>query len=167
MATAAQAKPPETEKPVVRPIERERITDCSFALGEMQLVTLPGEMTIEPGQQNPVLWDSIAGKLRMHQWVQVSNDAGSFWRVMRVERIHGGSGQGLRLLILKDVVPPQFIDLANEPIVSTGDWEVRHGGPHRRWMVIRPNGTIRAEGLNTEQEARTIANRDKLNPRPL
>jgi hypothetical protein len=170
-ATAARAAPQQDGpvqfgQPVTRPIDEARMIACAHAIGEMQLVTLPDEMTIEEGPQDPLLWVNIAKRLSMHTWVQVTNDAGSFWRVMRVEKIHAGRGAGLRALVLRDVVPPRLVDLANEPIVSTGEWYVRHLGPHRGWVVVDPAGNVRREGIRTQREADNWCHQTSGNPRP-
>jgi hypothetical protein len=140
---------------------------ASHVIGEMLNVTLLEDERVEEGLQDVARWHQIGPRLSMGQWLQITNDAGSMWRLMRVDRLHATPGSGLRALVLRDVVPPKFIDVANEPIVSTGDWYVRYGGPHRRWMVITPVGTIRQDGINTEGEAKTIWRSEAGNPAPM
>lgn len=159
-------RPAEAKEPV-QPIDRARMVPAAQVLGELMIVTLPEDQTVEEGLQDVRRWEHLGPRLTMHQFVIVTNDCGSMWRWMRVERLHGSPGAGLRALLLRDVVPPRFVDLALEPIVATGSWEVRHGGPHRRWMVIQPNGSVRRDGINSEAEARTIAHRESGNPKPI
>ena len=45
-------------------------------------------------------WSNAAARMAVGQWLQVTNDAGSFFAVMRVERIHGGGGYGSALRAL-------------------------------------------------------------------
>jgi hypothetical protein len=143
------------------------MVQASFVINEMMNITLPENETVEEGEQEVRRWEQIGTRFGMNQWLQITNDAGSMWRLMRVERIHVSPGSGLRALVLRDVVPPKFIDLANEPVVATGEWYVRYGGTHRRWMVITPAGTVRRDGINSEAEARTVCHRESGNPKPL
>lgn len=172
-ATATQTKPPRfgddlpafATKP--QPIPRDRIRELSFEIGMPMSVVLEDDQTIEEGPQDVVRWQNIGTKLHMYQWVRVSNDTGSMVRFMEVERIHGSPGSGLRALSLRDIVPPRLVNLAVEPIVSTGEWYVRYGGAHRKWMVIMPNGNVRLDGINGETEARNICHHESGNPRPI
>lgn len=154
-------------KAAPRPIPRERVMGMSFVVGEMMNVTLFEDERVEEGLQDVKRWQLVGERLAMNQWLQVTNDAGSMFRVMRVERIHTSAGAGLRALVLRDVVPPKFIDIENEPIVATGDWYVRYLGAHRRWAVISPAGTVRRDGINTEGEAKTICVAEAGNRAPL
>lgn len=157
----------EATKRQVMPLREDRMVAMAQALGEMQLVTLPEDQAIEEGEQDPKLWTNLGPRLVMGQWISVTNDCGSFWRVMRVELVHCGRGAGLRALVLRDVVPPRMFDKTNEPIVATGEWYVRYLGPSRRWAVIRPNGMVAREMINTEQEAARQVWQMSGNPRPL
>lgn len=133
----------------------------------MMSVVLEGEQTIEAGEQDAARWQHLGTRLTMYQWLRVTNDAGNMIRYMEVERVHGSPGSGLRALVLRDMWAPMIRDMAVEPIVSTGEWYVRHGGTHRKWMVIQPNGNVRRDGINTEVEARTVAHRESGNPKPI
>ena len=140
-ATATATKAPETkpeDRIPPRPLDRERVKGLAESFGEMLSVVLPDDSTIEEGPQNPLFWSNAAARMAVGQWLQVTNDAGSFFAVMRVERIHGGGGYGsaLRALALRHIVPARTFDQAVEPIVPTGEWYYRHGGGYRKWMVI-------------------------------
>lgn len=167
MNAPAQAKAKAASEPEVRSIPEGRMVPAAFIHGDLLHLTLPGDERIEEGAQDLKRFALVGPKFGMHQWIEVVNDAGSMWRLMRVERVHGTPGSGLRGLWLKDVVPPSFSDLADEPIVATGEWYVRHGGGHRRWMVITPGGVVYRQGINTEAEARTACHRGTGNPKPL
>lgn len=148
-----------------RAVPENRMLPVAFVHGEPMHLCLPGDERIEPGPQDVDYLANIGGKLAMHQQIEVTNDAGSFWRLMRVERVHGSPGSGLRALTLRDVVPPYFSDMADEPVVSIGQWYVRFGGAHRKWMVVTPAGAVRREGINSESEARHICRLEESNPR--
>ena len=166
MATATALKqPPEERK--YQPIPRQRMVELSHDLGPPMSIVLEGDQTVEEGTQDVKRWTHIGPLLTMYQWLRVSNDAGSMVRFMEVERVHGSPGAGLRALVLRDLWTPVFKDMAAEPIIATGEWYVRHGGTHRKWMVIQPNGNIRLDQINTEAEAKTIAHRESGNPRPI
>lgn len=163
-AKAANAEPTAAKQQVIPPL---RVIQASHVIGEVLNVTLFEDERVEEGLQDVARWGLVGTRFAMNQWLQVTNDAGSMWRLMRVERVHATPGSGLRALVLRDVVPPKFIDVANEPIVSTGDWHVRFGGAHRRWMVINPAGNVRREGINTEGEAKTLCHSEAGNPAPM
>jgi hypothetical protein len=167
MTAPAQAKAKTASEAEVRSIPETRMIPAAFVHGDLLHLTLPGDERIEEGAQDLKRFGLIGPKMGMHQWIEVVNDAGSMWRLMRVEKIFGTPGSGLRGLWLRDVVPPSFSDLADEPIAVTGDWYVRHGGGHRRWMVITPGGIVHRQGINTEAEARSISHAASANPRPL
>lgn len=170
MATAAaETKAKGPAQPAVPPqvIARGRMTQAAQVLGEVLCITLFDDERIEEGVQDIRRWGLVGTRLAMNQWLIVSNDAGSMWRLMRVGRVHATPGSGLRALVLYDVVPPKFLDLANEPIVATGDWYVRYGGSHRRWMVVNPAGAVRRDGINTEGEAKSLCHAESGNPPPL
>jgi hypothetical protein len=161
-------KPPE-EKPAALPvkaIEESRMVAAAFVRSDPMHVTLPGMDTIEEGVQDVALWQNVGPRLCMHQWIEITNDVGSFWRLMRVERIHGSPGTGLRALTLRDLVPPHEIDAASVTIVPTGQWEIRWGGIHNKWQVVSPAGVVSKHGFNTEAEARTHRNLEERNPKP-
>lgn len=169
-ATATATKPPRfgddmPEK--IQPIPRDRITEMSHVMGFPMSIVLEGDQKIEEGEQDPNRFRNVAGRIAMYQWLRITNDTGSMVRFMEVERIHGSPGSGIRSLVLRDLWPPRFKDLAAEPIVSTGEYYVRHGGAHRKWMVIQPNGNVRIDGIMSEAEARTICARESGNPRPI
>jgi hypothetical protein len=168
MSTVSNAKPkPAGEPAKPKAIPRDRMISAEFIMGAMMNVTLFETETVDDGVQDAARWELVAPRLAMNQWLQITNDAGSMWRLMRVERLHASPGSGLRGLVLRDVVPPRFFDLENEPIVATGEYHVRYGGAHRRWMVITPQGTVARDQINSEHEARIHAHRDSNNPRPL
>jgi len=150
-----------------RPIERTRAIEADFVVGRMLNITLPDDDTIEEGLQDVGRWSLIGPRLAMNQWLQITNDCGTFWRVMRVERIHGSPGSGLRALVLRDVVPAKIVDVANEPVAATGEWYIRYLGPHRRWAVISPAGAIRREGIHSQAEAANACHVERGNPPPL
>jgi hypothetical protein len=162
-ATAIKSAP---EKKRFPPIPRERMKELSQDMGPMMSVVLEGDQVIEVGVQDVRRWEHIGPRLTMYQWLRVTNDVGSMIRFMEVERIHGSPGQGLRALILRDLWAPTFKDMAAEPIVSTGEWYVRHGGTHRKWMVIQPNGNVRRDQINSEAEAQNMARLEAGNPKP-
>ena len=56
-------------------------------------------------------------------------------------------------------------DRRSEPFISTGEWFVRWGGPSKGWQIIRPNGYVAQEGINTEAEGRNILRLERLKPR--
>jgi hypothetical protein len=153
------------EKP--KPIPESRMVPAAFVHGDLLHVTLFGDERVEEGVQDVERWSHLGPRLAMNQWLEISNDAGSQWRLMRVERVHGSPGSGLRALTLRDIVPPSLTDLADEPVAAIGDWYVRHGGAHRKWMVISPAGVVRRDGINTEAEAKNLCNQESRNPRPL
>jgi hypothetical protein len=171
MATSAQAKSapqfgdamPEAKK--YQPIPRERMKELSQDQGPIMSIVLEDDQTIEEGVQDVRRWQHLGPRLTMYQWLRVANDSGSMVRFMEVEKIHGTPGSGLRALTLRDLWAPKFKDLAIEPIVSTGEWYVRHGGTHRKWMVIQPNGGVRRDGINTEAEAQNMARLESGNPK--
>jgi hypothetical protein len=173
MTTAAATRPgPKPgqmvqEKETIKPIPEDRMIAASFARGETQLVTLLGNEVIQEGPQSIEKWGNIARRLAVGQHVEVGNDAGSFWAWCRVERLHGSPGGGLRALTLRFIAPPIVSNLEEEPVVATGDFYVRHLGPHRRWAVINPQGNVHLEGINSEAEARNVMLRAASNPRPL
>lgn len=171
MSTAANAqrKPQEDSKPPAkpRPISRDRAMGAEFVTGTMLNITLEGTDRIEEGVQDVGRFELVASRLGVNQWLQVTNDAGSMFRLMRVERLHMAPGSGLRALVLRDIIPPRFFDLENEAIVATGEYYVRYGGTHRRWCVITPAGLVGFEGFNTEHEAKIAAHRESGNPRPI
>jgi hypothetical protein len=150
-----------------RQISQDRMTPAAFVHGDLLHLTLVGEEQVEEGEQDIGRWAAIGTRLGMHQWIEIVNDAGSMWRLMRVDRIHGSPGTGLRALVLRDVVPPCFTDLAVEPIVKTGDWYVRHMGAHQKWAVITPGGTVYKDQINTEAEARLMCNSASRNRKPI
>jgi hypothetical protein len=172
-AAAAQTQAPRfgdappTQSKRYPPVPHERMKELGQDIGYMMSIVLEGNQTIEEGAQDVERWRHIGPRLTMYQWLRISNDTGSMIRFMEVERVHGAPGQGLRALSLRDLWPPVLKDMAEEPIASTGDWYVRHGGTHRKWMVIQPNGNVRHEGLNTEAEAKIICHRESGNPRPI
>jgi hypothetical protein len=169
VATQAQQQPRASTPPAAKskPIPRDRMTPAAFVHGDLLHVTLFGDERLEEGPQDIERWSQVGPDVGMHQWLEVTNDAGSFWALMRVERCHGGRGQGLRALSLRFIFPPTTADLADEPVTAIGDWYVRHGGAHRKWMVVTPQGVVRRQGLNTEAEARDACNLESRNPRPL
>ena len=162
--TAAQVKSAPEEKKY-QPIPRDRMRELSQDTGPRMSIVLEGDQTIEAGPQDCRRWEHIGSRLTMYQELRVTNDAGTFIRRMEVLAVHGTPGSGLRFLNLGDTSPPVFIDKANEPIVSTGDWFVRWGGLSKKWQVIRPNGQVRQEGINTEAEARNVLHLEAGNPR--
>ena len=95
-------------------------------------------------------------KLSFGQWLQISNDANSMYRLMRIGQIHSGRGAGLRFLSLLDIVPPRFFDVEFEPVIATGSYYVRHLGVHRGWAVVDPGGKVRFEGINSEAQAQNM-----------
>jgi len=161
-ATGAPADAPE-----VKAIEVARMIPAAYVHGDLMHLTLPGDERLEEGKQDVKRWQNIGGRLGMHQWIECTNDAGSMWRLMRVERVHGSPGTGLRGLWLRDVVPPSFADKADEPISATGDWYIMWGGAHKKWMVISPGGVVYQTGLNSEMAAQTVCRREAGNPKPL
>ena len=165
MATATAIKSAPEEKKF-QPIPRDRMRELSQDTGPRMSIVLEGDQTIEAGPQDCRRWEHIGSRLTMYQELRVTNDAGTFIRRMEVLAVHGTPGSGLRFLNLGDTSPPVFIDKANEPIVSTGDWFVRWGGLSKKWQVIRPNGQVRQEGINTEAEARNVLHLEAGNPRP-
>lgn len=167
VAQTAQKAPRDEGDPGFRPIPRARAQQAAFVVGEMLNITLEGEETIEEGVQDVRRWADVSRFLSMNQWLQIGNDAGSFWRVMRVERLHGSPSSGLRALILRDVVPPKVIDVAKEPITATGEWYVRYGGAHRQWMVINPAGVVRRDGIHSHAEASNVCHVERGNPPPV
>lgn len=160
---------PGAERPVVRPqpIPPARMVPAAFVIGDIQNLTLVEDETIEEGLQDVERFRHIGPRLAVNQWIVVGNDAGSVRRVMIVEKLHCHAGSGLRALFLRDLFPPRIFDIEHEPIIATGDWYVRYGGPHRRWMVITPSGTIRREGINTEVEAKRQWQSESGNPAPI
>ncbi len=149
-----------------RPIPDSRLVPASYVHGEALHITLPDDETLEEGEQDLELFARIGVRMSHGQFLEIENDAGSMWRLMRVARIYGTPGTGLRGLVLRDVVPPCFNDLDVEPVIKTGDWYVRHGGPHKRWQVITPGGVVFRERINTESEARTVKSAAERNPKP-
>src|SRR4051812_14431560 len=94
-ATQAQQKAPKFGDPVagdatpprpVQPIPLTRMMQTGFVVGEMQTITLPEGETIEEGLQDPRRWEHVGPRLAMGQWIEVANDAGSMYRLMRVDR---------------------------------------------------------------------------------
>jgi hypothetical protein len=167
MTTSTPAKAKVLAEPEVKAIPEGRMTPAAYVHGELLHLTLEGDARIEEGAQDLKKFSLIGPRMGPLQWIEVVNDAGSMWRLMRVARIHGHAGTGLRGLWLEDVVPPKFTNFADEPAVPTGDWYIRFGGAHRKWMVITPGGVVNRQGINTEGEARTICNQVSGNPRPL
>jgi len=154
------------DKDAPKPIPESRLVPSAFVHNEMQHVCLEGDQRIEEGEQDIRLWALIGGKLGMHTWVEVVNDAGSIYRLMRVERVFGSPSTGLRGLWLRDLVPPQFIDRTEEPIGATGEWRFEWRGPYKKWVVVSPQGIAKFEYINTEQEARAACVRESGNPKP-
>ena len=162
-ATASKSAP---EKKKYQPIPIGRMRELSQDTGPRMSIVLEGDQTIEEGAQDVKRWQHIGARLTMYQELRITNDAGSFIRRMEVLGVHGTSGSGLRFLNLGDTSPPFFIDKANEPIVSTGDWFVRWGGLSKKWQVVNPAGRVRKEEINTEAEARNIMHLEAGNPIP-
>jgi hypothetical protein len=167
MTAAAAQKKTDAEPLPPKPIPEARIIPAAFVHGDLMHLTMPDDERIEEGEQDVARWANIGARLGMHQWIEIVNDAGSMWRLMRVARVFGSPSTGLRGLWLEDVVPPRFRDQAVEPIIPTGDWYVRYGGAHRKWMVITPTGVVRRDGINTETEARNLCNQESRNPKPI
>lgn len=168
-ATATQTKPPrfgdamlDDNKPI-QPITQDRFVSSAHIAGDKLFITLPNDEKIDEGEQDIARWRHA--KLVIGQWLEVSNDAESMWRLMRVARVYGTAASGLRALVLRDIVPPQFSDRANEPITATGEWYFRWAGQHRQWVVVQPNGNVRFEGLNSQEQARIITHNESGNPR--
>jgi hypothetical protein len=164
MATATAIKTAPEEKRVVA-ISRDRMRELSHDVGMPMSITLEGSDTIEEGAQDVRRWEHIGPKLSIGQWLRISNDAETFYRFCEVLKVHGSPGTGLRALVLRDLFPPKFVDKENEMPAATGDYYVRWGGLNKKWQVIRPNGTVRLEGFNTESEAKLVANREAGNPK--
>src|SRR5665213_3756076 len=168
-ATATATKPPQfgdhlpPEAKKFQPIPAERFVNSAHTAGDKLFVTLPNDETIDAGEQDIARWRHA--KLVIGQWLEVSNDAESMWRLMRVSRVYGTAASGLRALVLRDIVPPQFTDRANEPVTATGEWYFRWAGQHRQWIVVQPNGNVRHEGINSQEQARIFTHNESGNPR--
>ena len=118
------------------------------------ILTLSDGEEIEEGEQQCDRFLLLGPRLVAGMWLIVTNDIGSLWRLMRVEMIHGGPGQALRGLTLRDIAPPYRAKRDVEAPLSTGEWYVRHMGAFVKWCVVAPNGELRAREVNTETEAR-------------
>lgn len=155
--------PPPPPTLLVRAIEVQRVTVAAETQGEKLLLTLPGEETVNEGVQDPRRFVNVAAKLSMGQWLEISNDAGNFWALMRVTSRHGGRGASLRGLSLQNIVQPMVADKVLEEPIPTEEWYVGFFGMHRKWCVITPKGKFFREGLNTESQARTILDHEAKN----
>jgi hypothetical protein len=149
-ATAATAATAE-KLPTVIP--RDRLEEKEISTGVVMRLTLPGDETITEGQQSIQQFGEIGEHLNRGQWIEIENDAGSFWALMRVSTIHGTRSTGCRGLTLQNVVPPRSFDRQYEQPVATGLWYARHLGPHQKWGVISPTGSVFLSGLMSESEA--------------
>src|SRR6266852_1919014 len=150
---ATAAAPPAQTLPTVIP--RARLEEKEISTGVVMRLTLEGDQTITEGQQNLHQFGEVGEQLALGQWLEVSNDANSFWALMRVAEIHGTRSTGCRGLHLQFIVPPRQFDRQYEAPVATGNWYARWLGPHKKWAVISPTGSIFRSGLITEAEAQS------------
>jgi len=158
MATAAVPGKAAPASPPKRPYDERRLQLASISQGEIMSLTLPDAEEITEGLQDCERFLIVGPKLFMGQWLEVSNDAGSYYALMRVEFVHGGRGQGLTALSLRFIAPPSRSDRTAETPSATGQFYVFWGGNFRKFCVIAPNGMIRAEGITTQAEARNRCN---------
>jgi hypothetical protein len=140
--------------------------DSDFVFGRSQHVCLEGDATLEQGAQDIKLWQNIGGRLAVGQQVYIENDGRTFWRWMRVVEVLGSPAAGLKHLVLADLVPPWFGKAEEHPVTAAADWKIRYSGPHLKWCVIAPNGSVKHSFINTEDEARNRARQEQGNPRP-
>lgn len=154
MSTAATT-PAEAPAPEILPtvIPRERLEEKEITTGPVMRLTLPGDTTISEGEQNIHLFSEVGELLHRDQWIEISNDGGSFWAMARVAEIHGTRSTGCRGLNLQFIMGPKVSDRSFEKPAPTGAWYTRWMGAHQKWCVISPTGVIFKSGLMTESEA--------------
>jgi hypothetical protein len=148
---------------MLRPYEQRRLAEAEHSMGPLRILTLPGAERIDEGPQNATRFGLLGEKLHMGGWLIVTNDAGSFWALMRVEAIHGGAGHHVRALSLRYITPPCTNNKTFEEPVSTGEFYIRYGGSFHKWQVIAPNGQVRQQEINTEAEARLRCDEHRKN----
>jgi hypothetical protein len=169
MTTAAATK---TDAPVPEmipmPIARERLEEeVPGSIGLVSRITLPDDATIDEGYQSNHVWSVIGTELSRGEWLEIENDAGSFWCLARVSELHGSKMSGLRGLCLRFIVPPQRSNVKFEQPVATGNWYCRHMGGFQKWCVISPAGTVFKSGFTTETEAQSHVFGRQSSSRPL
>jgi hypothetical protein len=166
MNTPAKAKPVDAVQPR-RAIPEDRMKDAAYVLGNVLHVTLEDDQVIEAaGPQDVVRWALIGTKIAVGQWLLITNDAGSFRRIMVADQVHSSPGTGVRALVLDDLVPPKFFDKSSDAVVASGSWYVRYFGSHRRWGIVSPGGIVRRDQINTEAEATNLMHLEARNPKP-
>ena len=137
-----------------RAYDKQRLEEAEHNQGPRLVLTLPGSETVPEGAQDVNRWSVVGPELHLGQHIELQNDDRSWFCLCRVEFILGGRGVGLRELRLRYLVPPQLSEREAEPPVGNGTWHIHYLGSHRKWAIIHPNGSVRAEGIASETEAR-------------
>lgn len=139
----------------LRPYDEARITEAEISQGTRLLVTLPDGESVPEGKQDVSRWLTIGLKLYMGTHLEITNDFRTWWVLARVETIAGGRGIGLKALSLRFIVEPQISDREGEQDEeATGSWHYRYSGQFKKFEILAPNGTVRADRIDTEVEAK-------------
>jgi hypothetical protein len=161
MATAASAEAKTENRPKAeehrlppRAYEDQRLQEASINQGEMLILVLPGDEVLKEGSQDCSRFSVLGPRMHPGQWLQVTNDAESWFAVMRVSRIFGGRGQSIRGLELHFLFAPQTFDRTLEQPSANGEPYARWGGLYFKWQVIAGNGTVKREFIDSEIQAK-------------
>jgi hypothetical protein len=137
-----------------RPMELDRLEESHHARGPILSLVLPDGMEIQEGeQQNLTLFMNVGEMLHLGQWVEVSNDYGSFYALCRVDALNASPGAGVRHLSFVFISPPKRNTKGAEPVVGNGTWYWRYLGDYRKWCVVNPTGGVVRDKIRTEREA--------------
>jgi hypothetical protein len=166
-ATKHAPAPEATATDIAKEIARARIEEASIACGPLMRLTLPDDDTIAEGPQDIAKFGAVTADLHPGGWLEVTNDADSFYGLFRVAQLLGTRSTGCRGLVLQALMPPRKFDRVYEPPQATGSWHVRYMGGFMKWCVISPTGTIYRQHIATENEAQHVVIARMTSARPL